>query len=182
MKLGPRSVPIVAAALLAGGCAANKESGSTESPAPVRRTGHAEPDVARVLDELHDAASKAQFDRYFALFAPDAVFIGTDASERWTLEQFKAYTKPIFAKGKGWTYTPTQRHIAIDGDFAWFDELPVNAKYGTCRGSGVLRRTGGTWRIVQYNLSVPIPNDLLPKVADEIRAYEAAHPQPAAGK
>ena len=34
--------------------------------------------VARVLDDLHEAASKAQGKRYFDLFAPDGVFFGTD--------------------------------------------------------------------------------------------------------
>ena len=37
--------------------------------------------VAAVLDDLHDAASKADGPRYFSLFAPDAVFFGTDAGE-----------------------------------------------------------------------------------------------------
>jgi hypothetical protein len=131
-------------------------------------------DVAKVLDSLHDAASKAQSDRYFALFAPDAVFLGTDAKERWTIEQFKAYALPLFAKGRGWTYTPRERHIQVSHDgWSWFDELLDNAKYGTCRGSGVLRQQpSGLWLIVQYDLSVPIPNDLLPDVAEEIQKFE----------
>jgi hypothetical protein len=134
-------------------------------------------DVARVLDALHEAASNAQADRYFALFSQGAVFLGTDATERWSLEQFKAYTLPLFAQGRGWTYTPVQRHIAVAPDgWAWFDELLENKKYGTCRGSGVLRQNdAGAWLIVQYDLSVPIPNDLLPHVAEEIRAM----PKPA---
>ncbi len=129
-------------------------------------------EIARVLDDLHDAASKAQADRYFALFAPNAVFLGTDASERWTLDQFKSYAMPIFKQGRGWTYRPVQRHTAVSPDgWAWFDELLENQKYGTCRGSGILRQSeSGMWLIVQYDLSVPIPNDLLPHVAEEIAA------------
>ena len=30
---------------------------------------------------------------------------------------------------------------------------------GTCRGSGVLEKKDSTWKIKQYVLSVPIPND-----------------------
>ena len=43
-----------------------------------------------VIDRMHQAASRADGQAYFALFTPDARFIGTDATERWTLEQFKA--------------------------------------------------------------------------------------------
>ena len=38
--------------------------------------------VARVLDDLNDAAARADEARYFALYTSDAVFLGTDAKER----------------------------------------------------------------------------------------------------
>lgn len=133
---------------------------------------HAE--VAAVLDQLHLLASKADEAAYFALFDPQGVFIGTDASERWTIEQFRAYAKPIFAKGKGWTYTPKERHIdfAPDRSLAWFDELLDNAKYGVCRGTGVVRKVDGRWLIAQYHLTVPVPNELMERVAGMIRMEE----------
>lgn len=127
--------------------------------------------VARTLDAFHDAASKALEARYFDLFAPEGVFIGTDAGERWSVEQFRAYARPIFAKGKGWTYRPTQRNIQIlPGDnAAWFDELLENEKYGTCRGTGVLRLVEGRWLISQYHLTFPIPNALAERVTTMIK-------------
>ncbi len=128
--------------------------------------------VSGVLDALHDAASKAQFDSYFGLFADDGIFFGTDATERWTIAQFKAYAKPSFDKGRGWTYHKTERHIYLssDGRTAWFDEKLDNANYGDCRGSGVLVKEGGAWKIAQYNLTIPIPNDLARDVVAQIRA------------
>ncbi len=126
-------------------------------------TAHA----SAVLDLLHERASKADERGYFELFTPDAIFLGTDASERWTTEQFRAYAAPAFTKGKGWTYHPTARRISANpaGDCVWFDEDLLHDRYGRCRGSGVLVRmelNGRTqWRIVQYNLSVPIPNEHL---------------------
>ena len=128
--------------------------------------------VSAVLDALHNAASKAQFDRYFGLFAEDAVFLGTDATERWSVADFKAYAKPIFDEGRGWTYTPTERHVYIarDGRTAWFDERLENANLGETRGTGVLVREGGTWKIAQYNLTIPIPNALAREVVRMIRA------------
>jgi len=129
--------------------------------------------IEHVLDELHDAASKADGARYFRLFAPDAVFLGTDATERWPIEEFKAYAMKRFESGTGWTYKliKDQRHVSIgdDGSFAWFDELLENAKYGTCRGTGVLRKVNGEWRIAQYSLSIPIPNELALDVVKMVR-------------
>lgn len=125
-------------------------------------------DAARVLDRLHQAAAVADEAAYFELFADDAVFLGTDASERWTVLEFRAYAHPHFARGKGWTYTVREggRHVYLsaDGNLAWFDEVLDNAKYGECRGTGVLRRVDGRFRIVQYNLTIPIPNEIAPDV------------------
>lgn len=121
-------------------------------------------EVSAVLDHLHEYASKGEGEAYFALYTPDAVFMGTDPTERWSVEQFRAYAKPAFEKGKGWTYHPSERAVRVaDGErVAWFDEMLDHAKYGRCRGSGVLvKGEDGAWRITQYNLSVPIPNDLL---------------------
>ncbi|HET7704484.1 MAG TPA: nuclear transport factor 2 family protein [Thermoanaerobaculia bacterium] len=125
--------------------------------------------VGQVLDDFHKAASDADEARYFGHMAEDAVFIGTDATERWDRKTFREYAHPHFAAGKGWTYTPRDRHVDIHGDVAWFDELLDNAKYGECRGTGVLRKVGGTWKIVQYSLSIPIPNAVAGEVVKMIR-------------
>ncbi len=128
--------------------------------------------VAAVLDDLHAAAAASDGPRYFGHFAPEAVFLGTDASERWTLPEFKAFATPYFAQGKGWAYQSKSRNIqrAPGGDVAWFDEALDNATYGECRGSGVLRSIGGTWKVTQYNLTIPIPNALASEFVAKIRA------------
>ncbi len=149
------------------------------------RSGHREmtdsPDaasgeIAAQLDALHAAASKADGERYFSHYASDAVFLGTDAAERWTIDQFRDYAQARFDAGQGWTYTVIERHIALapGGDVGWFDERLMNAKYGECRGTGVVIRTMSGWSIAQYNLTTPIPNDLLPGVAQQVREYESA--------
>ena len=121
----------------------------------------AERDVARELDDFHDAASHADEARYFGHFAPDAVFLGTDATERWDLAAFRAYAHPHFVNGAGWTYRPLRRAISFssDGNVAWFDEDLVGARVGPTRGAGVLRRVEGRWKIALYDLSITIPNE-----------------------
>lgn len=79
--------------------------------------------IGRVLDDFHKAAGDADEARYFGHMTADAVFIGTDATERWPVKAFREYAHPHFAAGRGWTYTPRDRHIVIQDDVAWFDEL-----------------------------------------------------------
>ena len=125
--------------------------------------------VEAVLDDWHAAAARADAERYFAHLAEDAIYLGTDASERWTKEQFRAYADPHFASGKGWTYEPRERHVFVEPDVAWFDERLWNAKYGECRGTGVLRRDRGEWKIVHYSLTFPVPNEVAGEVVRLIR-------------
>lgn len=129
-------------------------------------------DVAATLDRFHDAASRADETAYFDLIAPAGVFIGTDATERWNRDAFRAYAHPHFAEGKGWTFVPRDRHIDFskDGTTAWFDEMLDSASYGECRGTGVLQLHDGRWLIEQYHLTIPIPNDLAKDVVAKIRA------------
>jgi hypothetical protein len=130
--------------------------------------------VESVLDDFHRAASEADGETYFALFVAEGVFLGTDATERWTVEEFRAYAKPHFDRGRGWTYTPLERHVSIsdDGSTAWFDERLHNDGLGETRGSGVLIRRNGAWRVAQYNLTIPVPNELAGEVVERIRELE----------
>ena len=132
--------------------------------------------VNAAVDDWHDAAAKADEARYFGHFAAESVFLGTDATERWDLAAFKAYAHPRFATGKAWTLKPSGRHVSLspDATVAWFDETVTSPSYGPSRGSGVLLLQDGKWKIAHYNLTVPVPNDLLMKVAGMIK--EAAAP------
>jgi len=128
-------------------------------------------DVTAVLDDFHDAAAKADEARYFAHFAPEGVFLGTDATERWTVEAFREYAEPHFSAGRGWTYNAVARHVMLsaDGRFAWFDEKLKNEKYGLTRGTGVLRLTDEGWKIAHYSLTFLVPNDAAQAVVAVIK-------------
>ena len=134
--------------------------------------------VDEVLSSLHRAAAQADGALYFSLFADDAVFLGTDASERWSVDDLRAFAEPYFAQGRGWTYQMKDRNIFVssDGQTAWFDEALWHDIYGDCRGTGVLVLTAGAWRIVQYNLTIPIPNDLAEGFTEKIRESESREP------
>jgi len=159
---------VAASLLLLSALAAVQGCATATSP-------HAETSPHHALDRLHRYAHEADGDRYFALFAPEGVFLGTDAAERWTVDEFRAYAEPYFSQGRGWTYTVLERHVELAPgcDVAWFDERLHNERWGECRGTGAMRLIDGRWRITQYNLTVPVPNDLLPGVVEMIRAHEA---------
>lgn len=151
-----RPLAAVVLALALASCASRREAGRPTATTTTADEGV----VARVLDDWHDAAAKADEGRYFGHFASAGVFLGTDGKERWTVPEFRAYAHPHFAKGKAWTFRAVRRAISFGGGVAWFDEDLDTPHLGPARGSGVLvRDDGGAWKIAQYNLSIPIPNE-----------------------
>jgi hypothetical protein len=132
-----------------------------------------EADVAAVLDRLNAASTAADGEAYFALFTPDARFVGTDAMEHWTLPEFRAFAEPYFSRGRGWSYPATERTITIAPIecrcIAWFEEKLINDSYGVTCGSGVLRLTDDGWKIEQYVLSFAVPNDRADAVVEVIK-------------
>ena len=116
-------------------------------------------------------ASVADESRYFDHFTQDAVFLGTDAGERWEVVAFREYAHPHFEAGRGWTYVPEDRHVALstDGSIGWFDERLYSEKYGELRGSGVVRLEQGRFRLVQYNMTFTVPNETAGEVVELIR-------------
>ncbi|MFZ5786217.1 MAG: nuclear transport factor 2 family protein [Acidobacteriota bacterium] len=129
--------------------------------------------IEATLDDWHAAAAEADEARYFSHFAEDAVYLGTDATERWDVEAFRRYAHPHFAEGRAWTFRAARRAVVVapDGDVAWFDEDLVTENLGPARGSGVVvRGASGRWLIVHYNLTITVPNDRFREVRDLLRA------------
>lgn len=157
------------------------------------------PDPVSCLDAFHEGAATADMSKYFGCFSSvKSRFLGTDASENWTAEEFFRYAYPHFKCGKGWTYVPRRDSRKIDiiyneavesqvslpsnpslegnvfGAFATFDELLDNSAFGTCRGSGslIFSAQRNTWLIVAYHLSFPVPNDVAKDICSKIIAFE----------
>lgn len=132
------------------------EGGVGATPAP----------LGPFLDAWHAAASVADEEGYLGRIAEDGVYLGTDATERWDKAAFTAYVRPYFAQGRGWTYRPSNRHVAVEGNLAWFDELLTNQGYGQLRGTGVARWRDGRWELLQYDLHFTVPNDSAREVVE----------------
>ncbi len=138
---------------------------STNNNSAVTDTTSETKQINAMLDSFNMAAAKANYNGYFNFYTDDAIFTGTDATERWDKKAFMEWAKPVFDKGHAWNFTSLERHIYFDktGSLAWFDEL-LNTQMKICRGSGVLVKQDNNWKVQQYILSATIPNDLLDTV------------------
>ncbi len=126
--------------------------------------------VNQLLDDFNTFAANADYKNYFDCFAEESTFIGTDATEVWNKKEFMEWAKPFFDKGKTWNFKSLKRNIYFskDGSYAWFDEI-LDTQMKICRGSGVLEKIGGKWKVKQYVLSVTVPNE----VVDEVTKIKA---------
>ncbi len=122
-----------------------------------------EEEINRLLDRWHLAATQAEEEIFFDFtMADDAIYIGTDASELWTKEEMKIWAKDIFQRETAWDFTVKSRNIYFSKNkkVAWFDEI-LDTWMGVCRGSGVLEKSKGKWKLKHYHLAIAVPNELV---------------------
>lgn len=121
--------------------------------------------INKLLDDFNTLAANADFEKYFDCFAEESTFIGTDATEVWNKKEFKEWAKPFFDKKTTWNFKSLKRNIYFskDGNYAWFDEI-LDTQMKICRGSGVVEKIGGKWKVKQYVLSVTVPNEVVDEV------------------
>ncbi|MFT5166966.1 MAG: hypothetical protein ACI8P3_002198 [Saprospiraceae bacterium] len=125
------------------------------------QTEQAKETITKLMDAWHKAAAVADEATFFeGTMTKDAIYLGTDASERWSRDELKEWSKKYFEKESAWAFTPKERHIYFskDGNTAWFEEM-LDTWMGDCRGSGVLELTPEGWKLKHYDLSMMVPND-----------------------
>ena len=127
----------------------------------------AQSELDDLIDGLHQDAHEGNFQTYFDRYSVDAIFLGTDKTERWSVEEFKAYAEPAFSDGNGWTYEVVERNWEGSGSTRWFDEILFNEKLGHCRGTGVVQLTDGEWKIAHYALTMLVPNAIAAEVGSQ---------------
>ena len=147
------------------------------SPAMAQDHSADEVAIIAVLDDFHDAAAKGDNQRYLGHFSENGVFLGTDEWERWPLKpEFTDYVGKRFKNGVGWVYKSENKKIEFskEGTVAWFDEASVSQRNGSrFRGSGVLEKIDGTWKIAQYVLSFLVYNEIGDEVGKIIATEKA---------
>ncbi len=142
---------------------------------------HAETDavltkqVNAFVDEWHEDAANARM-AYFDKLAKDGVYIGTDRTELWQRDDFKAWAKKYFERKSAWSFKATRRNVyaSADKSLIWFDELLDTPNMGPCMASGVIRKTAKGFEIVHYQLSMAVPNEVAGQVTKLIAEHEKA--------
>lgn len=132
-----------------------------------RRKGNCDDELTRfVIDSLinqwHHAAAIADEEAFFGFMTKEAVYIGTDATERWLRDELAEWSRKYFERSSAWDFTPLSRNITLAPakNLAWFDEL-LDTQMGTCRSTGVVEKVDDQWKLVHYQLSLTLPNDKL---------------------
>ncbi len=121
-----------------------------------------EKQIAETLDDWHDAAARADEERFFKHFTTEAIYMGLDEGARWTRDELRKQYHPSFKRGEAWKFKATKRNIYFSNDnrTAWFDEEVERENLPAARGTGVLVQSDNmVWKIAHYNLSVPIQNE-----------------------
>ena len=130
-------------------------------------------EVNAFVDGWHDDAANTRM-AYFDKIAKDGVYIGTDRTELWTRDAFKAWSKKYFDAKSAWTFKATRRNVyaTADKSMIWFDELLDTKNMGPAMASGVLRKTKSGFEIVHYQLSLAVPNAVNDQVVGIIADHE----------
>lgn len=137
-----------------------------------------------VLDDFHDAAAHGDKTRYLGHMTANGVFMGTDEWERWPkTPEFSDYVDGRFTGGSGWNYRSVEREVSVSdsADIAWFDEVVYSETNGRFRGTGVLVKEAGDWKIAHYAMSFLILNENWDEVIELTRKtlIEKANAAPA---
>lgn len=132
----------------------------------------AQTELDKIVDQWHLDATNTNFDNYFDVLTENFIFLGTAPGERWTKKDFAAFCKPYFDKGTAWDFLPSNRKWVFSKDkkMAWFDE-DLDTWMEGCRGSGIMIKEKGEWKIAYYNLTVLIENEKI-KEFIELRRME----------
>ncbi len=119
------------------------------------------------VDNWHVAAAKADFDTYFGAMTDDFIFLGTAPGERWDKDAFAVFSRPYFDRGTAWDFKPSNRQWVTDRSkkIVWFDE-DLSTWMEGCRGSGILVKEKGEWKLTYYNLTVLIENEKIEPFID----------------
>jgi len=154
MRINYNSLFLVALSLLMPLLSLRAQSKMTESEDLQKIT------LNQFMDTWHLAAAKANAEVFFGMMSEDAVYIGTDKTERWQRDELREWAREAFARESAWIFKATERNWQIEGDkqLAICDEL-LETWMGPCRSTAVLTWQDNSWQIIHYQLSVTIDNE-----------------------
>ncbi len=126
--------------------------------------------INNLVNGWHKAAATADEVIFFGSMSDDAVYLGTDESERWLKPDFMAWSKKYFDRESAWDFKPLSRNVQFSDDkkTAWWDEK-LDTWMGVCAGAGVATLTKDGWKIRHYQLAMMIPNEKVKSVLEVLK-------------
>tara|TARA_R110002050_G_scaffold2603_3_gene14832 strand:+ start:5979 stop:6476 length:498 start_codon:yes stop_codon:yes gene_type:complete len=124
------------------------------------------------MDAWHLAAAEANTEEFFGSMREDAIYIGTDKTERWLRDDLRKWAANAFERESAWIFKASERNwqLKLDKQFAICDEL-LDTWMGPCRATAVLTWEKDGWKIIHYQLSVTIDNEKI----NDFKALQEAH-------
>lgn len=118
-------------------------------------------EINSMLNEWHGLAAVGD-STFFDRFDNESFYLGTDAKEIWTLQEFKDFALPYFKRGSAWSFKTKSRNVYLGtyGNYAWSDEV-LDTWMGLCRGTCVMEKKEKHWVIKHYSLTVLVSNKLI---------------------
>lgn len=112
------------------------------------------------INAWHEAAAVGDSAAFFSMMTENAVYLGTDESERWDKTSMGKDLGKYFNGKRAWKFIPYNRIYTEleDKNSILFDEC-LRTWMGPCKATGILTKEKGNWKISYYNLSVAVPND-----------------------
>ena len=136
---------------------------------------HQKHTINQLINQWHQNAASANLREYVDFMDHDCIYIGTDATEKWSKDEFRSFCKPYFEQKRTWNFKSLDRALTINGNnTAWFYEI-LETHMGTCRGSGILVFKNQEWKLKQYVLSLAIPNENMSEVKKVIHIQDSVY-------
>ena len=96
---------------------------------------------------------------FFSRMTEDALYLGTDETERWTRTTMGKDLGKFFNGKKAWHFIAYNRiYTALDDKNTILFDESLKTWMGPCKSTGMLRKVKGKWLISYYNLNVAVSN------------------------
>jgi hypothetical protein len=120
-------------------------------------------DVVRGMYVAMESNDFTAFEEALSL-SQEARFIGTDPAEWWAGHgKISEVTQAQLKEMQGMHISPGEIEGYVEGDVGWFADQPrwvtQDGSEIAIRFTGVFRREGDAWRLVQGHSSIGVPNE-----------------------
>ena len=121
-------------------------------------------EVEDALGRMYQALMSGDLDAFIGMIADDVIVIGTDPEEWWEGKEAatRVFREQAESLGGGFPLEVGESKGFASGEIGWFASRPsflVEGDRVPCRHTGVMRRAGDGWELVESHISIGIRNE-----------------------